>query len=254
MPPMGMRDHDGCDEEGPVADATGSAPRRGPIAAPDCNRFVAVRLDARGPGRAPALKRREGRGMIVSPPSRRDPMSAPSAEYQPPANTRELVTTWLRRARESKVAHYEMADRLGRRASWFGLPVILITVVVGTSSFASIAEGAVSTSAKIAVGLLSVLATILSALQTFFKFSERAEKHRRCGAQYGAVERELEATIAEEGASIDALYVASMREKLDQLAEDAPHVPWQVFVEDRKSLQAEAKRNNALAKDAASAG
>ena len=169
-----------------------------------------------------------------------------STDYQPPTSIRDLVCTWLRRARESKVAHYEMANRLGRRAQWFGLPVILITVVVGTSSFASIAEGAVSTAAKIAVGLLSVLATILSALQTFFKFSERAEKHRRCGAQYGAIERELEAMIAEEGSHIDANYVSSLREKLDRLAEDSPHVPWQVFVDDRKSLREDAKHNNAL--------
>ena len=173
-------------------------------------------------------------------------MSSPSTDYQPPCNTRDLVVTWLRRARESKVAHYEMANRLGQRAQWFGLPVILITVVVGTSSFASIAEGAVSTAAKIAVGLLSVLATILSALQTFFKFSERAEKHRRCGAQYGAIERELEAIVAEEGSRIDANYVASLREKLDRMAEDAPHVPWQVFVDDRKTLREDAKHNNAL--------
>lgn len=30
------------------------------------------------------------------------------------------------------------------------------------------------------------------------------------------------------------------------MAEDAPHVPWPVLIDDRKSLREDAKRNNAL--------
>jgi hypothetical protein len=168
-------------------------------------------------------------------------------DYLPPGNMRDLLSIWMCRARDSKVAHYEMANRLGRRGQWLGLPVMLITVIVGTSAFASIADQAVSIAAKLTIGLLSVLATILSSLQTFFKFSERAEKHRRCGAQYGAIERELEALFAENGATFDPLYVASLREKLDRLAEDAPHVPWQVFVDDEKALRAQARKENDIA-------
>ena len=125
--------------------------------------------------------------------------------------------------------------------------MILITVLVGTSSFASIAAIAVTIGAKIAIGLLSVTAAVLSALQTFFKFSERSEKHRHCGALYGAIERELEALLAAEPHPIDPLYLASLREKLHRLSEDAPHVPGRVFLENKQSLRAEARRDNALA-------
>ena len=45
---------------------------------------------------------------------------------------------------------------------------------------------------QILIGLASVAAAILSSLQTFLGYSERAEKHRLAGAKYGALGRELE--------------------------------------------------------------
>lgn len=137
-----------------------------------------------------------------------------------------------------------MANRLGRGSQWFGVPVILLTALVGTSVFASIATEAVSIEAKIAVGLLSVVATVLSSLQTFFKFSERAEKHRLYGSRSSAARRELEVVIAE-GATIDAHYLATLREKLDQRAAEAPHLSWKVFEDNERSLEADARRTNA---------
>jgi len=45
---------------------------------------------------------------------------------------------------------------------------------------------------RIVAGLLSVLAAILASLQTFLKFSERAQMHREAGARFGALVKELE--------------------------------------------------------------
>jgi len=163
-------------------------------------------------------------------------MTTPTARYQPPGSTSELVLAWLRRARESQMAHYEMANILARRGQWIGAPVILITAVVGTSVFASVAAEAISIQAKVIVGLLSVIAAVLSSLQTFFKFSERAEKHRAFAARFGAVRRELETLYAEGGAPKEPHYVGVLREKLDRLAEEAPHVPAKVFLEIQRSV------------------
>jgi hypothetical protein len=156
-------------------------------------------------------------------------MSTETERYQPPDTPTELVLAWLRRARASQMAHYEMANLLARKGQWLGAPVILITAVVGTSVFASIASDAISVAAKIAVGLLSVLATVLSSLQTFFKFSERAEKHRLFAARFGSVRRELEVFYASGNAANEPHYLAVLREKLDRLAEEAPHVPAKVL-------------------------
>ena len=173
-------------------------------------------------------------------------MSTPTARYIPPATTDELVLAWLRRARESQLAHYAMASVLAKRSHWLGVPVIVITAVIGTSVFASIATQAISVEAKLIVGGLSVVATILSSLQTFFKFSERAEKHKSYGAWFGSVRRELETLHASGSASKEPNYVSVLREKLDRLAEEAPHVSADVFNKVQLALAAQETPNPAV--------
>lgn|ERR1035438_3217934 len=156
-------------------------------------------------------------------------MSTPTANYVPPQNPGQLVLAWLRRAREAQLAHYEMANNLARRAKWLGVPVILITAVVGTSVFVSIVDQVVPVQAKLAIGLLSLAATILSSLQTFFKFSERAESHRVYAARFGAIRRELEALYARTAVAQEVGNIDALKDKLDQLAEGAPDVPPKAF-------------------------
>lgn len=149
--------------------------------------------------------------------------------YFPPESKDELILAWLRRARESQFAHYEMADRLRRRHLWIGVPIIVLTTAVGTSAFASVVSELIPIWSKVAVGSASVLAAVFAALQTFFKFSERAERHKTFAAKYGALRRELETLHASGRANDEADAVKLLQEKLDRLAEEAPSVPAEVF-------------------------
>jgi hypothetical protein len=78
------------------------------------------------------------------------------------------------------------------------------------------------------VGLASVAAALLTSLQTFLGYSERAEKHRLAGAKYGALGRELESlrSIAN-GASEEAM--TKVRERLDALAVESPSTPQKIY-------------------------
>lgn len=146
------------------------------------------------------------------------------SSYEPPKNDADLLLAWLRRARESQFAHYAFADRLAWKGQTLGVPVILLTTLVGATALSSVAAAVVPTFAKVIVGALSLLAAVLSALQTFFKYAERAERHRVFGARYGALRRELEQLHSNGGKTNDKL-----RQALDKLAEDAPAVPEGVF-------------------------
>lgn len=106
---------------------------------------------------------------------------------------------------------------------------MVITAIVGTSAFASVMAELVPVWAKVAVGGASVLAAVLASLQTFFKFSERAERHKTFAAKFGAVRRELETLHASGRAAEEPSSIDSLREKLDRLAEEAPAVPADVF-------------------------
>jgi hypothetical protein len=149
------------------------------------------------------------------------------SRYTPPANEAGLVLAWLRRARESQFSHYVAAKRLGNYGRVFGVPVIVITAIVGASAFASTLSQTVPLYAKLIAGLCSLAATVLSSLQTFFKFSERSEKHRIFGAKFGALRRELEVLHIQ--AHIKPMELIAVRAKLDKLAEDAPDVDAAVF-------------------------
>jgi hypothetical protein len=135
------------------------------------------------------------------------------------------VLNWIRRARESQIRHYTTADRLTASGRKLGLAVIAITTATGTSAFLSLVATAISPQLRIVIGLTSIGAAVLASLQTFLRYSERAELHRRAGAQYGAARRRLEAIHASDPYMHDMRDIESVRDELDQIAQNAPHLP-----------------------------
>jgi hypothetical protein len=146
---------------------------------------------------------------------------------RPPASTEELLQDWYRRARENQFAHYEAIKPLSSGNYKLGIPVALLSGLVGTSIFATLqAETAIGF--RIAVGIISVLAAVLASLQTFLRLSERAEKHRAVAVRYGALRRELETAIAKGGPYEEKL-VDGLREKVDSISSEAPEIPDRVW-------------------------
>ena len=145
--------------------------------------------------------------------------------YDPPRDTPALVMAWIRRARESQIRHYTMADRLTGCGRRLGLGVIGITAATGTSAFLSLVATAMSPDVRVVIGMTSLSAAVLASLQTFLRYSERAELHRRAGAQYGAVRRRLEAIHAADPCMHDVRVIDAVRDELDHIAQTAPHLP-----------------------------
>ncbi|MDR5740675.1 MULTISPECIES: SLATT domain-containing protein [unclassified Caballeronia] len=148
-------------------------------------------------------------------------------EYHPPDDVRTLLLLWTKRAREAQIRHYAMADRLSAYGRRLGLAVIGMTALTGTSSFLSLVTAAVSPELRIVVGMASMGAAVMASLQTFLRYNERADLHRRAGALYGAVRRRLEAMHAQ-GSSGEAVSntcdMSAVRDELDRIAQAAPHV------------------------------
>ena len=154
----------------------------------------------------------------------------PTSKYIPPNNNEELVLAWIRRTRESQFAHYEQATKFRRASTLLGIPVIVITAIVGTTVFSSISQTTTSNNVKIFVGLLSVLASVLASLQTFMKLSERSEQHRIFGAKYGGIRRKLEQIYASrESQAITTQLLEYLNTDLNALAEEAPDIPVKAF-------------------------
>lgn len=85
-----------------------------------------------------------------------------------------LVKDWFRRCRESQMVHYEYGSVLERRHLFFGVPSIALSTIVGTAVFSSWESASNNGWPRIALGLLSVLAATITALQTFLNLADRA--------------------------------------------------------------------------------
>jgi hypothetical protein len=163
--------------------------------------------------------------------------------YEPPVDENELLLKWIRRARESQMSHYDMADLLSARERGIGWLVTALTAFVGTAAFASLRLAAVSIEMRMFVGIVSVAAVVSAALQTFLRYAERAQKHRVAGARYGAVRRKLEAVFAGDPDARDGHYLTAIRDELDRLAEDSPNVPPRIFYRTQRTLSRDTPRS-----------
>jgi hypothetical protein len=131
----------------------------------------------------------------------------------------EILEDWRLRAWASQTAHYRVAQTLRGRNYALGLPVVILTTVVGTSIFASLTENDLHIAARIFVGAISVLAAILAGIQTFFGFQQRADQHVLAADWYAAIRRKVE--------QIQALPYelrGDPRESLDGVRKEMNHV------------------------------
>jgi len=142
------------------------------------------------------------------------------------SSTRQVLDDWYQRVKVTQITHYRSAEHFGKRKYWLGVPAVLISTIVGTTVFASL-QTQPELWLKIIVGLASVAAAILTSLQTFLGYSERAEKHRLAGAKYGALGRELE--VLRSLPEVDLKTINDLRTRLDALAQESPNNPIPIY-------------------------
>ena len=143
-------------------------------------------------------------------------------------NVLKLLEDWDRRAAASSEAHYALAGRLAGRNIQLGVPVVVLTTIIGTSVFASLQKD-VGTSWRIAIGVVSVLAAVLASVQTFLRFAERAEQHRASAENWAAIRREIAQKRALHPEYLAARgdpqkYLDGLRRRFDQVSAQSPEM------------------------------
>jgi hypothetical protein len=137
-----------------------------------------------------------------------------------------LYGSWHRRIAAAEIGHRVMSDRMQRRYLMLGLPVVVLTTIVGTSVFASLQDAKVSTTTRIVVGSISIAAAVLSSLQTFLRYATRAEGHRVAAIRYETLRRDVAATLAlPRSARTDPVReLDSVRTRMDRYAKESPSI------------------------------
>lgn len=89
-------------------------------------------------------------------------------------------------ARFGKSKHFSAADRVRRYHYWLGLPVIAISIFLGSVFFSEFLQAEFQ---KIIGAFLAFLSALLVALQTFLNPYEREKGHRSIGDRYLEISR-----------------------------------------------------------------
>lgn len=151
----------------------------------------------------------------------------------------DLLITWETDLRIACHGHYEAAVNSSRYNYYLGIPVIILSTIVGTAIFASLEENP-ETYLQILFGLLSMLSVVLASLQTFFKFSEKAEKHRKAGGLFASLLKELEQKMVyvEKGVSVEE-WCNVFRKRWDEISNESSTIPKKIW---KNQIEKQSKR------------
>jgi hypothetical protein len=95
----------------------------------------------------------------------------------------------------AKHKHFQASTRGRHCHLLFGVPTVLISVLIGSAFFVELRIG-LGDIAKWSAAGLGLTAALLSAVQTFFNFRKEYEIHRATGNKYLQLARECERLIA----------------------------------------------------------
>jgi hypothetical protein len=163
-----------------------------------------------------------------------------------------MTTTSLIYARKIKaqtlaLAHGMAADKAEKLTLRLGVPVIVLTTLVGTASFANLVDlGKSNIALALGTGALSIVAAVLAALQTFLNFHGKARAHAKAAAHLSSCARAYELILFTSGARQSAEF-RKVDAELDRTIREAPRVSVAIQkragdeVENVRKLNAEAR-------------
>ena len=142
-----------------------------------------------------------------------------------------ILLHWIVNVKRRRKEHI-LSDQLYSKLDfWWGTISALFAASVGTSIFATMSLNP-AWYWKLAVGLVSFLSAIIMVLHTYYKFGEKAEKHRSAGMRYSSIKREIEESMfkIEDLSKEEANELLSrIRTKIDIIHEGAPQSPKRIF-------------------------
>ena len=148
------------------------------------------------------------------------PIKATSAERLArwDAKTAQVLDDWYVRASAAQYGHQAKSDLSRRRSLLIGIPLVILSTLVGTTVFAAASNHAPTTTSKVLVGSVSILAAVLAGVQTLLSYSQLAEKHRIAAFRYANLRRDIALTIVRK----DSGEVEKIRREMDKIGADAP--------------------------------
>jgi ATP-dependent protease ClpP protease subunit len=100
----------------------------------------------------------------------------------------DLLTDWKKRVNEHQKANIALADKFTNYHYWIGLPATILTAIASAALLVEAEESQI----KLAIGIVGIIAAILTAFQTFSSYAKRAENHRLLVSQLVHLRRDID--------------------------------------------------------------
>lgn len=134
----------------------------------------------------------------------------------------DLIDDWKQRVNDHQKANYALAIKHNKYHYWIGLPATLLTMIAAATLLATAEESRI----KITIGIVGIIAAILSAIQTFYSQAKRAENHRFIASQLVHVRRDIEIfeRFVPDRKSERQQRIREIDERISQIEEDTPAI------------------------------
>jgi hypothetical protein len=133
-------------------------------------------------------------------------------------NLRSAARWFQDRVAARERAHYKASDHLRVLHYTVGFTLIVVSAIVSSTVIKGV-DGNPSSTATLIAGILALVVTILTAVQTTFKVGERAEQHRTAAAAFGKIKSRLDVFAHEPHSDIPAAW-----KNLLQIADDMANI------------------------------
>jgi ATP-dependent protease ClpP protease subunit len=109
-------------------------------------------------------------------------------EYTMDIEIFDLITDWKQRVNNHQKANIALAIKYDKYHYGIGLPATILTAIAGATLLVEAEESRI----KLAVGIVGVIAAVLTAFQTFSSRAKRAENHRLLASQLVYLRRDID--------------------------------------------------------------
>lgn len=146
----------------------------------------------------------------------------------------KLLRRWKKQIGKKEQGHLELSRTYGKRHYIFGLPAALLSGFVAAGSFSTFencgcdqTDCSTSEYVRLAFGMLALIATTLTILQTFMNFQDRSSEHKKAADNYAELFRDIESMLMipspVRGDPITSLQ--GLRTRYDDIARRSPTLP-----------------------------
>lgn len=147
----------------------------------------------------------------------------------------KLLRKWRRQIAKRQSGHTVLSRRCSTLHYILGVPTSILSAVVSTGSFATFRDCQPGDSQtcqndewiRLAIAIVSLLSTIMTALTIFLGYSARYEQHKNASDSYESLIRDIDlilrTPVSSRGDAIST--VSTIRDKYDDIVKNSPTLP-----------------------------